>query len=626
MIGVGLVAFITIFVSSTKASLNENLDHAFTGDIAVESGAGLIGGIDPSLTERLNTIPQVESATGLRRGVASIAGTVDYVSGLDLQTASGVFSIGPIAGSTDALGPTAIGVQKDTAKERDLKVGDLVQVAFKDTGMQTLQVALIYGQDQPIGNYLLGMQAYNDNFATHYDTQVFVKRAAGVSTAAALAAVKQAAKAYPGVTVLDRDGFKNAQAEPLNRMLALIYALLGLAVIIALLGIANTLALSIFERTREIGLLRAVGMTRSQLRSVIRWESVIIALQGTALGLAIGVFFGRALVKALGDEGITVFRLPAGGMAVIVLLAAVAGMVAAIGRAAALPSSTCSGRWSPNRPKEGPLPVGLAAGDGHGVSRTERPALGRAAETHTSACHRAFNRPRPGDNQAMNGMPPETLYHRLLGWHAPAMRRAGAVFSVGLIMAAVLATFVAWELAALGGWDAAALAFLGTVWPIIIRADGFHTEHLAMREDETRGTAILLLVGASTASLFGVGFALDLAGRRGGGSQALLIGVTMLTVVLSWTVINTLFTLRYADLHFRSAAAGIGFEDAREARPTYRDFAYVAFTIGMTYQVSDTTVHDPRIRGTVLSHALLSYVFGVVIVAGSVSLIAGLVA
>jgi putative ABC transport system permease protein len=331
MIGVGLVAFITIFVTSTKASLNDNLDRTFTGDIAVESGAGLSGGIDPSLTEKLNTLPQVEAATGLRRNIASINGAVDYVSGLDPGTAAGVFNLRPIDGSISALGPTAIGVQKDTAKDRGLKVGDNVRVAFKDTGDQTLQVAVIYGQDEPIGNYLLGMRAYNDNFATRYDTEVFVKRAPGVSTTAVLAAVKQAAEAYPGVTVLDRDGFKSAQAEPINRMLALIYALLGLAVIIALLGIANTLALSIFERTHEIGLLRAVGMTRSQLRSVIRWESVIIALQGTALGMVIGVFFGWALVKALGDEGITVFRLPFVGLALIVVVAAVAGMVAAIG-------------------------------------------------------------------------------------------------------------------------------------------------------------------------------------------------------------------------------------------------------------------------------------------------------
>jgi uncharacterized membrane protein len=105
----------------------------------------------------------------------------------------------------------------------------------------------------------------------------------------------------------------------------------------------------------------------------------------------------------------------------------------------------------------------------------------------------------------------------------------------------------------------------------------------------------------------------------------LLIGVAVLTVVLSWTVVNTVYTLRYADLHFSSREAGIAFGDsAGQQRPTYRDFAYVAFTIGMCYQVSDTTVRDRRIRGTVLSHAFLSYVFGVVIVAGSVNLIAGL--
>jgi uncharacterized membrane protein len=106
----------------------------------------------------------------------------------------------------------------------------------------------------------------------------------------------------------------------------------------------------------------------------------------------------------------------------------------------------------------------------------------------------------------------------------------------------------------------------------------------------------------------------------------LLIGLAMLTVVLSWTVVNTVYTLRYADLHFRSGAVGIAFGDsAGQELPTYRDFAYVAFTIGMCYQVSDTTVRDSRIRRTVLSHAFLSYLFGVVIVGGSVSLIAGLI-
>jgi uncharacterized membrane protein len=226
----------------------------------------------------------------------------------------------------------------------------------------------------------------------------------------------------------------------------------------------------------------------------------------------------------------------------------------------------------------------------------------------------------------MTGMPSETLYHRSLGWHAPALRRAIIVTCVWLIVALVLLPFVTWELATVGGWDAAALTFLMSVWPIIIRAEGSHVEQLATREDETRGSATVLLLAASVASLLGVGVVLNLAGQASGPLQVLFIAVAMLTVVLSWTVVNTVYTLRYAHLYFRPPAEGIDFTDpAAQKRPDYREFAYVAFTIGMTYQVSDTAVRDPRIRRTVLSHALLSYVFGVVIVAGAINLIAGLV-
>jgi uncharacterized membrane protein len=227
----------------------------------------------------------------------------------------------------------------------------------------------------------------------------------------------------------------------------------------------------------------------------------------------------------------------------------------------------------------------------------------------------------------MTAMPQHTLYHRSMGWHAPALRRASIAVGIGLIVALPLLDVVSWQLAVPTGWDAAALAFLLSVWPIIIRADGSRAEEIATREDQTRGSATVLLAGASVASLLGVGVALGLAGRASGPQRVGLIAFAVLTVVLSWSVVNTVYTLRYADLHFASAPElGIAFGDAAEAtRPSYRDFAYVAFTIGMTYQVSDTTLRNPRIRRTVLSHALLSYLFGVVIVGGSVSLIAGLV-
>jgi uncharacterized membrane protein len=185
---------------------------------------------------------------------------------------------------------------------------------------------------------------------------------------------------------------------------------------------------------------------------------------------------------------------------------------------------------------------------------------------------------------------------------------------------------MSWGLAVVSGWDVAALTLLCVVWPIILRADGADVVRIATREDETPATATVLVVGASTASLTGVVFALSLAGRETGATRVALIGFAFITVIVSWTVINTVFTLRYAHLHLRSTAGGIDFgTGAAPPLPSYRDFAYVAFTIGMTYQVSDTTLRDPLIRRTVLPHALLAYLFGVVIVAGAINLVAGLI-
>ena len=231
-----------------------------------------------------------------------------------------------------------------------------------------------------------------------------------------------------------------------------------------------------------------------------------------------------------------------------------------------------------------------------------------------------------GNTPTMSDMPAATLYHRWLGWHALELRRAGTVLVFGLLVALALMFLVTWRLALVGGWDAAALAFLLTIWPIIGRADSSRAERLATREDPTRVSSAALLTAASVASLLGVGFALRLAGRQSGAPQVLLIGAAVLTVMLSWALANTVYTLRYAHLHFASSVPGIAFGDADEQeRPDYRDFAYVAFTIGMCYQVSDTTLRHPRLRRTALGHALLSYLFGVVIVAGSVNLISGLI-
>jgi putative ABC transport system permease protein len=332
MIGVGLVAFFTILASSSTASVNATIDRTFAGDIVIDSGGGLMGGVDPALAARLSKLPQVSAVTGVAVGPAQILGKVELVSGVDPRTAGQIFDVSPVQGSMAGLGRTDIAVYKDVAAAEHLKIGSTVPVLFRDTGPQKLRVALIYGDATaaPSPRYFLGNPAFNANFAARYDSQVFVKKAPGVSNAAALAAVRVTASGYSGTTVMDQAAYKAERAKPVQQELMLVYTMLALAILIALLGIGNTLALSIFERTRELGVMRAVGMTRRQLRATVRWESVIIALQGTVLGLAVGLLFGWALVLSMKNQGITVFSVPVLTLVIVVVLAALAGLVAAI--------------------------------------------------------------------------------------------------------------------------------------------------------------------------------------------------------------------------------------------------------------------------------------------------------
>ena len=331
MVGVGLVSFFTIFASSTKASFNKTIDQAFSGDLVITSpqqfGGG--GGLSPELTQQLRELPEVETAAGIRGGVAEIDGSAEMLLGVDAATFD-IFDVQPLLGSPDDLDATSVAVFEDVAEDRGLAIGDSVATKFPATGVQTLTVAMIYGENQPAGDWLLGIDAYEANYVDQLDSQIFIKQAEGVSPEQALAAVEREASVYPGAKVLNQSEYKEDQLAFVDQLLGIVYAMLALAILIALMGIGNTLALSIFERTRELGLLRAVGMTRRQLRSTIRWESVIIAVQGAVLGLAIGIFFGWALVEALADDGFNTLSIPVPDLSLVVVLAALAGVAAAI--------------------------------------------------------------------------------------------------------------------------------------------------------------------------------------------------------------------------------------------------------------------------------------------------------
>lgn len=333
MIGVALVGFITIFASSAKASLNKTFDDQFTGDFVVDSGTFGFGGLSPELATRLRDTPQVAAVSSHRITSVELDGAVTQLNGFDPVGLERIADIGIVQGKAADLDATGLAVQEKKAKDKHWTIGSKVPVTFAETGTRELTVRAIYRDHsvagQPGLNEFVGLAVFERNVPDAFDSQVYATLAPGVSVTQGRAAIEAVTANYPNAKVQDREQYKKAQTAQINPLLALIYVLLLLAVIIALLGIANTLGLSIVERTRELGLLRAVGMTRRQMRSMIRWESVLIALFGTLGGLGVGLFFGWALVHALADQGFNVFRIPVVSLAVISILAALVGVVAA---------------------------------------------------------------------------------------------------------------------------------------------------------------------------------------------------------------------------------------------------------------------------------------------------------
>jgi putative ABC transport system permease protein len=258
---------------------------------------------------------------------------VDLIAAVDPANAQKLFNLKSVAGSFSALTPDGIAISKKSADKHDWKVGSTVPVKFAKTGNTRLTVQMIYDEKQlalPGGGNLISLRGYEKHFTQQLDALIFAKLKPGVTPAQGRTAIEPLLKGYPTAKLQDNAQYKADQSKNLNQLLGLIYGLLIFAVIIAFIGIANTLALSIHERTREIGLLRAVGESRRQVRSMIRWESVIISLLGAVLGLVIGLFFGWCVVVALHDQGINKFNPAVGTQLAILIFAGLSGIVAAI--------------------------------------------------------------------------------------------------------------------------------------------------------------------------------------------------------------------------------------------------------------------------------------------------------
>jgi putative ABC transport system permease protein len=327
MIGVALVGLITVFAASARTSVDAAIDRSMKADYVVSSQGFGQGTIPLEAQKSLAQLPEVTLASGVQSGQASIDGSVQQVIAADPAKIDALFDLQPKQGDLRDLSPNGIAVLDSTASDKGWKVGDTIPITFAQTGKQDFKLETIY-QQSGFTNYVITSDAYHRNFTDNFDFQVYVSTKGGV-TPENTAAIKQVMKQYPGPKVQTRDEYKASQAAQINQFLNLVYVLLFFAIVIALFGIANTLGLSIIERRHELGLLRAVGMTRRQLRSSVRWESVIIALLGTVLGLVIGVVFAWAMVKALADQGIDKFSVAPAQLLFIVILAGLFGVLAA---------------------------------------------------------------------------------------------------------------------------------------------------------------------------------------------------------------------------------------------------------------------------------------------------------
>ena len=330
MIGLGLVAFVAVFAASLKASATATLDKVLRADLTLN--ASQFSPFSPQLARDLTKDPDFSIVSPLRQVEAKAGSSDTFVVGIDPGTIQDVANVEMDSGNVAGLSqPNTVIVSKTEADGKNLAAGDTVDMRFAATGTQPMKVVGTYEPNQLFNDYAISLDTYDANVEQILDQAVFLNVAPGVSIDAARANLEEGAlKDYPDVQVSDQEQFKQQQLKAIDQVFAIVYVLLFLSVIISLFGIVNTLGLSIYERIRELGLLRAVGMSRTQVKRMIRVEAVIIAVLGAVLGLAIGILFGWAMVQALKDVGIDRLTIPVGELIFMLIVAGLLGVVAAI--------------------------------------------------------------------------------------------------------------------------------------------------------------------------------------------------------------------------------------------------------------------------------------------------------
>jgi len=327
MIGIALVTLASIMAASIRAVVDEVLDVGVEADLIVRSTNDFdpTAGFTPALGVRAAADPSFSDGTRIRVGPALIDDDETFVSSF-ADNYTDFFPYEALEGTT-TLGARGLLVDKGVAESREWALGAVVVLTFEDTGPQSFTVVGIASGPAYSGVIAMSERAYEASFGTPADAQLYVVLADGVTLEEGKAALETLAQDVPTALVQTFDELRTDAEQQINQLLGLITGLLGLAVLISLIGVTNTMTLSVIERTREIGLLRAVGMDRRQTRRMIRTEASIISIFGSLLGVVIGIFYGWAILRALESQGFTTFVVPVGSLVGWVIATGVLGIV-----------------------------------------------------------------------------------------------------------------------------------------------------------------------------------------------------------------------------------------------------------------------------------------------------------
>ena len=328
LIGVALVTAFTALAASIKNEIRESIGSSFRGDYALSVNSRGFGGIPITITDQLTQLAEVDQATGVGFIAAKVGDESPFVLVFNPKTSDGLYDLEMLEGRQQGLAKNEILVEADKALDKNLTIGSGVQVTLVDGRSMQLTVAGTY--TDAYGNYAVSRELFEGSNTPLFDSFVYIKAAKGVSDESARTAISAVSEDLGIGKLESRDEYIDTQAGQVDQFLALIYGLLFLSVIIAIVGIIITLLLSVFERRREIGLLRAVGMTRSQVRTIVRWESVITSLFGAVTGVVLGILSGIVIVISLNDSGFSAFTLPIANTFIILVGAFIIGVIAAV--------------------------------------------------------------------------------------------------------------------------------------------------------------------------------------------------------------------------------------------------------------------------------------------------------